>query len=397
VQYDIIIIGGGLVGKSLAIALRDLNIRIALLESKPKHIPDARLFALNYSSCKLLTFLGVLPKQINHGAIIRQVHISHQNHFGAVRLKNTDARLPYLGQVIPSDQLEKSLDDALAHVTNVDIYQPAQLLELTSHDHYVDLKIKTHENEMHCSAKWVIGADGTHSTVRREIKSEEEIIDYQQTAIVTRVQLQRSHHNIAYERFCHHGAIALLPLTELECACIWSLDHDRACEFLALSDAEYLYSLQREFGYRLGRLQKISARHSYPLKMVKAKNAVSKRILLLGNAAHTVHPIAAQGLNLALYEVAELAEHIIDCLTQHSLTQLSLDQIILQTHNQRRFSLLLSHHLSTLFSNKSVCLNFLLQSGMLGLELASPVKMKLIEAVIGQLGRVPKLLRQSSE
>jgi 2-octaprenyl-6-methoxyphenol hydroxylase len=397
VQYDIIIVGGGLVGKSLAIALRDLNIRIALLESKPQHLPDARLFALNFSSCQLLNHIGVLPKLIDNEAEIRQVHISHQGHFGALRLNNTDVDLPYLGQVIPADQLEQALDYALTQISHIDIYQPAQLLELASHNESVDLKIKANDNEIHCSAKWVIGADGTHSTVRREIKSDEEIIDYQQTAIVTRIQLQRSHHNTAYERFCRDGAIAILPLAEKECACIWSLDRDRALEWLSLSDQAYLDLLQKEFGYRLGRLHSTSSRHSYPLQMVKAKNTVSKRIILLGNAAHTVHPIAAQGLNLALYETAQLAEHIIDCVTQQSIAALSLDQINLQTQKQRQFSLLLSHHLSTLFSNKSIIPNFLLQSGLLGLELASPIKTKLIEAIIGQQGRVPRLLNKLNE
>jgi len=234
--------------------------------------------------------------------------------------------------------------------------------------------------------------------VRKQLNIASDATDYQQSAIVTRTTLRRSHQQIAYERFNEKGAIAMLPLPENECATIWSADNDSIAKLMLLSEEEFLQKLQKEFGYRLGKLIKIEKRHVFPLRMLKAEKIHVDGVFLLGNAAHTLHPIAAQGFNLALYEVAAIAEGILTKLAKHqNVSALDLQQISDNTQKQRSLSLNVSHHLAQLFSAESILISFVLQMGMLGLDIATPIKTKFIRGIMGRLGSVPRLLLNASE
>ena len=223
-----------------------------------------------------------------------------------------------------------------------------------------------------------------------------ETFDYQQCAIVTRTTLQRAHHQIAYERFLPTGAIAMLPLANAaahECATIWTAEQTFATELMAMSDADFLNALQHQFGYRLGRLQSIHKRHMFPLRMLRAEKAVEKSVLLLGNALHTLHPIAAQGFNLALYEVAALAEGMETALARQEKISASLLQKIMErTREQQSRSMGVSHRLPHYFSKQSFLLSFMTQLGMVGFDIATPLKRKFINGMMGRVGQVPRLL-----
>ena len=221
----------------------------------------------------------------------------------------------------------------------------------------------------------VIGADGTQSTVRKLLGISTEQIDYQQSALVTITELQRDHKNIAYERFQDTGAIAMLPLTGLRAATIWTARTEMISHLLELSDDAFLTELQKQFGYRLGRLIKTGKRAVYPLKSVRAHQQRQQNVLLLGNAAHTLHPIAAQGLNLALYEVNVLADHLIQKTG-------SLDNLP-DYLGQQNFSTRLSHQLVRLFSNEFFMLSAARSIGMMGLDIFPALKHRVVRQAIG--------------
>lgn len=396
--YDLIIVGGGLVGAGLAAALRQSGLHIALIDARLPSNDDPRLFALNNGSCQFLNNLGLWDKLAPYAAPIHQVHVSYQSHFGAVRLHREDIHLPALGHVIPARFIEAALNEELTSLPNFTLYRPVKLTALHQEEGKATLTLEMEEGEKMLQSSIVIGADGTESTVRSQLNIAAEIFDYHQSAIVTHTSLQRSHQHIAYERFNAKGAIAMLPLTHHSCATIWSADTKTIGELTALSEKAFLQRLQKEFGYRLGRLQKISKRYVFPLRMVRAENTVTQCVFLLGNSAHTMHPIAAQGFNLALYEVAALVEGMMERIAKHEfISAADLQQISERIQKQQAASIGISHRLSQLFSGKSLLMSMALQLGMIGLDIAAPIKKKFTEGMTGKTGNVPRLLLSANE
>jgi 2-octaprenyl-6-methoxyphenol hydroxylase len=396
-RYDIVIIGGGLVGTGLAAALRNTGLQIALIDARLPSNNDHRLFALSASSCQFLQNVDVWQTLAAKASPIHQVHVSRQGRFGSVRLKREEVRAATLGHVIPARDVETALNDLVAALpeTTCKIYRPAKLLSLTQHASYVELVIEAQGEKNTVEASLVIGADGAESTVRSELGIALEEVDYQQTALVFKTTLQRSHQQIAYERFTDNGAIAMLPLPDNQCASILTLDNAKAAEWLALDDESFIQTLQREFGYRLGRLQAVSQRYTYPLRMRRAKQAVDGRVMLIGNAAHTLHPIAAQGFNLAVHEVAALA----DILTAANgdMHAVNLAQVHQQSSKQQSMSMGVSSKLPQLFSKENAWLSVAAQLGMVGLDIFSPLKQIFIKGMMGQSGAMPSLLMNVKE
>jgi 2-octaprenyl-6-methoxyphenol hydroxylase len=386
-NFNITIIGGGMVGAALACALRDTPLQIALIDAAPlDSTEDARLIALNASSVCLFKNLGIWEKLAAHASAIKQIHVSQRRHFGVTRINAKDAKLDALGYVVPAQYINSALYDELSQLKNIHLFRPAQLKTLQQNNEKITLTINNAAKEQSLTTKIVLAADGTHSTIRELLGINAQTIDYQQSALVTITELQRDHHHIAYERFQAQGAIAMLPLTEQRAATIWTSSHDEITHLLQLDDAEFLAQLQKNFGYRLGRLKKIGKRASYPLKMVQAAQQRKDNVLLLGNAAHTLHPIAAQGLNLALYEVACLAEY----LAEQNPETLSL-QHLPAFSQQQNFSSQLSHRLTWLFANDFFIVNIARQAGMIGLDLCTAAKQRFALQSIGRVGHIPRL------
>ncbi|RDI46500.1 FAD-dependent monooxygenase [Aquicella lusitana] len=396
--YDLIIVGGGLVGAGLAAGLRHAGIKIALVDARLPSSNDPRLFALNAGSCQFLKNVGIWEELAEHAAAIHQVHVSYQGRFGAVRLNREDVHLASLGYVIPARWIESALNTLLLDDPAIDLFRPAKLIALQQQAQTATLTLDKPEGQTVLQSPLVIGADGTESTVRSLLNIEADIVDYKQSALVTRTLLKRSHQHIAYERFTPRGTIAMLPLTGDESATIWTADSKRIAELMALSDELFLYELQNAFGYRLGRLRGIRERHVFPLRMVRATKAVDQCVYLLGNSAHTLHPIAAQGFNLALYEVAVFIENIMEKISKHQpFSAVDLAETLAQTQKQQAASIAVSDRLPRLLSTDSRCLSFLLPLCMTGFDLATPIKKRFIETMMGRTGSVPRLLLSAKE
>lgn len=385
--FDLVIVGGGLVGASFAAALRALPLRIALVDATPVQQQDQRLFGLNYSSCQLLKNIGLWHHLKTSLEPIHSVHISNHGRFGAVRLHREDVSLPFLGHVVPAHYIEKAFREILSTQPNLTWYQATKLKKLQIQANSANLQVENCEQQFTIQTSLVIGADGNHSTVRQEAGIKTEIIDYQQTALVTRVTLKRPHQQMAYERFTRDGTIAMLPLPNNECATIITAKNAVIQEWLALSNEIFLQKLQQDFGYRLGKMQPVSERFTYPLQMIRAEKNYHHCLFLLGNAAHALHPIAAQGFNLALFEVAILAEYIEQRVNANQqLTAVDLVAINQQLVKQQKLSIQLSHHLA---QNKYPSFY---QLGMIFMDIAKPIKTNFINRLLGRVGSVPSLL-----
>jgi 2-octaprenyl-6-methoxyphenol hydroxylase len=389
-HYDCIIIGGGLVGAGLALTMQSCGLCLALVDAKLPSANDPRLFALNYSSCQFLSNLGLSSPLENLSSTIDQVHVSSKGRFGSVRLRKEEAALSFLGKVIPARHLEEMLNSKLANASGIDIYRPATLTSLKQTESQA---LITLQDGRELSCQTLIGADGTYSTVRDLANIKITTTDYEQSALVTRTTLHRSHQQIAYERFTANGAIAMLPLPTNQCATIWSGSTASIQALAALTEIDFVNALQQAFGYRLGKFKAIAERHTFPLKQIQAETNHRQHVLLVGNAAHTLHPIAAQGFNLAVYEIAVLAEHI----TNHpnEISAQALAQALKQSSKQQSVSLTVSHYLADLFNEQAPWSSLAIQFGMAGLDNLSLVKKKFIERMTGRAGRVPRLLLEA--
>ena len=305
-QVDILIIGGGLVGATLMLALADMGYSTLLVEAKPfsnrvRADFDARTLALSPASTNILQMLKVWPLLQDDATAIETIHVSEQHCFGRARLQGDETHS--LGYVVEMQCINRALHRLL---DKQHVIAPAELIALNHADGTATIRDATGESTL--KARLVVAADGADSTVRRLCGLSAEVKDYGQHAIVANVGLARAHQQHAYERFTPSGPLALLPMTGMRASLVWALSPMDAERLMASSESDFLKALQRAFGYRLGRFVKIGQRVLYPLRQVIMQKQTLGVVVFVGNAAHTLHPVAGQGFNLGLRDVATLAQ-----------------------------------------------------------------------------------------
>ena len=315
VEVDLAIVGGGLVGASLALALRPTGLRVALIEGVA---PDAaaqpsfddRTTALGNGTRRVFESLGVWSAMAVEAAPIRQIHVADAGRAGFARLDSREHDIDAFGYVITNRSMGRVLNAALAEHVSLERRMPARCTAVAFDDDGVVLH--TEPGERPLRARLVVAADGANSLVRAAAGLEANVEDYQQVAIVAHVASSRPADGTAYERFTPSGPFAVLPLQDGHYGIVWTLSPAAAEEILALSDADYLARLQVAFGWRIGRLLRVGRRQAYPLRLTRAAAVTAERCVLIGNAAQALHPVAGQGFNLGLRDAVTLAELLAD-------------------------------------------------------------------------------------
>lgn len=403
-NYDVVIVGAGLVGTSLAIALKNLPLNIALIEANPikqeAPVADGKSLALTEGSARILQALNVWPTLKEFATNIDTVHISHRGQFGITRIRASEEKVPALGYVIPANRLAANLNKTLFELinqqkNNFTLFNPAniQSLNYDSKTWKIDLTFQ-HKIET-ISAKLVIAADGTNSAVRQLLTIPVKTHDYQHDALATTVTLTASHRHIAYERFTEHGAIALLPLqNQNQVGFVWTGDNHFIQQLQKLDDKEFLKQAQHYFGYRAGKFLQIDKRYAYPLKMLYAEEQVKEGLVLIGNAAHTIHPIAAQGFNLGLLDVAWLVQTFSEAITaQKNIADITvLKRYAKKSQHKQQRTLQFTNALTRIFTYDFLPVNLIRNSSLLALDLFSPLKHALAKRLMGTQGKLPALM-----
>lgn len=312
VSYDVFIVGGGLVGSALALALAPQGYRIAMVEAlseqQRRESPSGeRALALALGSVEIFKQLGVWQEVEQKATPIQQIHVSDRGHFGKTRLFAREYGLDAFGYVLKARWLESALMDACQRQP-IDCFCPAQLVGINRQARFVEIDINQEGNWLNFQTRLLVAADGGHSKVREWAGIGEKSFDYGQTALVTTIRSQQSHQFGAFERFTESGPLALLPQDKRCSALIWTQAQQNAERLLEGSRQDFLAQLQDAFGWKLGKLTLESKLRAFPLRLIRAKRLFSERIALVGNAAHQLHPVAGQGLNLGLRDVAVLAD-----------------------------------------------------------------------------------------
>jgi 2-octaprenyl-6-methoxyphenol hydroxylase len=399
-QYDVIIVGGGMVGASLACALSGQNLRIATVEAVKPGIRneagyDDRAIALAYGTKKIFTGLQLWDQLAPEATPIHRIHVSDRGHFGMARMDRAEEGLPAIGYIVPARVIGQVLGEAVARIEGVDSWCPATVTAVHRTADSVQLDIDCDATSSSLAARLVVAADGADSLLREQFGIGHVERDYGQTAIVTNVTPQLPHNNIAYERFTQSGPMALLPMSGQRCAVVWTVATDQAAAIMALDDADFLAQLQQRFGFRLGRLEKTGRRQAWPLRLVQAKESVRERLALVGNAVHTLHPVAGQGFNLGARDVAVLAEVLVDALQAGedpgSLTV--LNRYGEWRHRDHQNVMVFTDGLARMFTLPLPALGLARSAGMLAFDLFPPAKRLLTRMTMGRSGRTPKLAR----
>ncbi len=377
-RVQLAIIGGGLVGASLVLALqegaRQRGWRIVLIEPfapgnsyQPSY--DARSSALSYGTRQIYERLGLWPALSARAEPIRQIHVSDRGRFGATRLSAESEGVPALGYVVENAWLGQCLWQALdAEV--VEWRCPAEVTALQALGDGYRLTLND-GSQLDCDL--AVLADGGRSGLREQLGITVKTTPYGQNALIANISTAEAHQGQAFERFTDEGPMALLPLSENRSALVWTRQGSDAQRLAALPDREFLAELQQVFGYRLGALTQVGARHLYPLSLVEASEQVRPHLVVLGNAAHSLHPIAGQGYNLSLRDTLALAEALLDSPATPG------DFSVLQDYLQRQrldqqMTVGFSDQVTRLFSTAQPLLVAGRNLGLLGLDLLPPAK-----------------------
>ena len=384
-DYDIVIVGGGMVGISLALLLNSWAQKpkgqkpwkILLVEAQPINSAqgagyspsfDARSTALSWSSRKIYQSIGVWPELEAQLSAIAQIHVSDRSHMGLTRIDAKEAGVEALGYVVENRWLGSVLLNQLS-ATNIEVRDAVCINSIKPLARGMQLSI----GQQVTNARLVVIADGAGSSTAQKLGIQTQRTDYGQTGIIANIGLQKPHAGVAYERFTDQGPMALLPLSNFDgrprSALVWTQPNDEAESLMSADDQSFLDQLQQRFGHRLGRFQQVGDRISYPLALTTSSEQVRRNLVVMGNAAHSLHPVAGQGFNLSLRDAATLAT----CLSEVTSNQLGdLETLQQYQHKQsvdQRNTLIFSDRLPKLFGLSSSVAALGRNSGLVAMDL----------------------------
>jgi 2-octaprenyl-6-methoxyphenol hydroxylase len=396
---DVAIVGGGMVGASLALALQASALKVMLIEAIEPHSAqqpsfDDRTTALGNGARRILQALGVWPQIAVAAAAIRSIHVSDAGHFGFARLHASEHELEAFGYTVSNRHIGAALWRALQERARVEIACPARVLEvqLAVDPSAALLRIADGAgDERQVRAALVVAADGAHSLVKQAAGIGSTGRDYQQVAVVANIRTDRAARGIAYERFAEAGPMALMPRGDGGYTIVWSLSPERADGMQQCNAAQFCEQLQAAFGWRAGRILEAGKRSAYPLALVRALEPTGERCALIGNAAQALHPVAGQGFNLGLRDAAALAELIVAAPDPGDSALLA--RFAAQRAADRRGMIAFTDNLVKLFGDRRAASIAARNLGLLLFDLSAPAKRALARLSLGFGDALPRLAR----
>lgn len=399
-RYDVAIIGGGLVGASLACALAPLGLKVVLIEAvafravtQPSY--DDRTLALSASSCQILRGLGVWPSLEANATPIREIHVHELDRPGRVVMRPQELGLDRFGHVVEARVFGAAVMGLLPSLENLDVLCPASVSTLEPGEEFARIAFENEGVHGELEAKLVVGADGANSFIRETLGIESEHYDYGQTAVICNITPQLAHEGRAFECFTPSGPFAVMPHVAGRCGLVWCVASGDAPGLMELNEEAFLRQAQLRFGDTLGDFVKMGKRSGYPLRLVRAKEDIRPRVVILGNAAHAIHPVGAQGFNLGLRDVAVLAEVLHDELSGAGQPDPG-SMTVLKRYSEWRLTdqngtIAYSDGLARLFANPSPLAVAARTAGLLAHALLPPLRRQLAIRAMGYRGSIPRL------
>lgn len=395
-KYDIVIIGGGMVGATIACALGGSRLHIGVVEpvAAPRTFPDPafdnRVSAITRATQNVFINLGAWDGMVARRVQpYREMRVWDAGGSGMIHFDCADLGEPDLGHIIENRVIIAALLDRMAQFDNIDFLCPAQAQGMRLGDEWAELYLA--DGRM-LQAKLLIGTDGTSSWVREQAGIDTTGWAYDQSAVACTVKTSKHHCDTAWQRFMPEGPLAFLPLPDGYSSIVWSTGHERAKELCAMPASQFLDELQVTFGDALGRMESVGPRAAFPLRLQHADNYVRPRLALAGNAAHTLHPLAGQGLNIGVADAAELAEVLL--AGGRDPGRLSLLRRYERARKGDNIAMLAAMDgFKRLFSNRNAPLAWLRNGGLNLANAVGPVKHFFMRRALGLGGEQPRLTR----
>jgi len=396
---DVAIVGGGMVGASLALALAALPLEVVVVEAvepedgaQPSF--DSRTIALSNGTRRIFAGLGVWDEIAREATPIRKIHVSDRGRFGSALIDAAQQGVAALGYVAENRVIGRALWRHLRGASHTRLVAPARVVAVTRGDARISLALSVPGGARTLAARLVVAADGAGSLVREAVGVGAERWDYGQTAVISLVTPERYHQHVAYERFTPTGPLAVLPGPDGRVVVVWTLAPGEAARVMALDDGAFLGELQECFGWRLGRLVALGPRHAYPLALTRSAAEHAARTAIIGNAAQGLHPIAGQGFNLGLRDAATLAEVLAAADAREDPgAEPVLERYAAWRHTDRRALVAFTDGLVRLFASPFAPVRAARGLGLVLFDLSPTAKSALSRLSLGFAGRLPRLAR----
>ncbi|MFO7593710.1 MAG: UbiH/UbiF/VisC/COQ6 family ubiquinone biosynthesis hydroxylase [Pseudomonadota bacterium] len=398
-DYDILIVGGGMVGATIACALGDTPLRIGVVEATkaetewPDEGFDIRVSAITRATQRVFAAVGAWEGMVQRRVCpYRHMHVWDATGSGAIDFDAADIGEPDLGLIVENRVILAALLERMARFDNIELLCPARVQDLERHTDGVTLTL---EDGRALGAKLIVGADGANSWVRERAGIDTTGWAYDQTAVVATIKTSRYHEETCWQRFMPTGPLAFLPLPGGYSSIVWSTTPERAEELVAMEQSLFLDELQSAFGDKLGRMESTGPRGAFPLVLRHANRYTDNRLVLTGNAAHAIHPLAGQGLNLGVSDAAALAEVLLEA---DKAKQDIGDMGVLRRYERWRKAdnlavMAAMDGFKRLFSNDNRALKVLRNAGLNVADKLSPAKNLVIRRAMGLSGDLPRLSR----
>jgi len=390
-QFDVVIAGGAMAGMTLALAIQNLSkgsLSVAVVE--PYQVDhsahpgfDSRSIALSYGTVNILKQLDLWQNIAPVATAIKHIHVSDRTHAGITEISTQEVGVEALGYVVELADVGRIYHQRLANESNVELLCPNSV---TSIERDVEHSVVTLDDGEQLKCKLLVAADGAISSCCQQLGLSLTEHDFDQVAVIANITTEQAHQGRAFERFTSQGPVALLPMSEDRISLVWCLRPNNAEQVLQLDESEFLEQLQQAFGWRLGKMIKVGERASYPLLLRYREQNRSHRFAIVGNAAQTLHPIAGQGFNLGIRDVATLAEEIVKS-PQDAGSYTVLREFKHRRTQDREATIALTSSLVHLFSNDYLTLRIGRNLGLAAMEHLPVLKTPLLQRTLGLVAR----------
>lgn len=394
-DYDLVIVGGGIVGLTLASALKDSGLSVLLIEAKVESaaVAKGQAYAVHMLSALIYQGIGVWDKILPNIEIYRQVSLSDADHPTVVEWQTSDIGTKDLGYVAEHQALLYPLQEFVKDCHNVTYLCPAEVINIQYQQDMVMIDIKVAGEMRTVRSKLVVAADGSRSPIRQAAGITTKGWKYWQSCIVAFVKPEKSHNNTAYEKFWHSGPFAILPLLGNRCRIVWTAPHEEAKALCALDDEQFLAELQARYGNQMGKLELLGDRFIFQVQLMQSDRYVLHRLALVGDAAHNCHPVGGQGLNLGIRDVAALAQVLQEAHEKsEDIGNIKILKRYERWRKQENLTILgFTDLLDRVFSNNILPVVIVRRIGLLVMRQVPFLKVFALKLMIGLKGRTPKL------
>lgn len=397
-DYDLAIVGGGIIGLTLACALKDSGLSIALIEAKPYSVAamKGQAYAVHLSSKLILEGIGIWDKILPQIEFFRSVRLSDADYPGVVEFQPTDLGTDVLGYVAEHQALLTPLQEFMQQCANVEYLCPAEVVQTGYQPDGVEISLLVEGVSRNIRTRLLVAADGARSRIRTIAGIKTQGWQYWQSCIVAFVKPEKPHNNIAYERFWSSGPFAILPLPGNRCRIVWTAPHAEAKALVGLDDEQFLAELSRRYGDQMGELQLEGSRFVFPVQLMQSDRYVLPRLALVGDAAHCCHPVGGQGLNMGIRDAAALAQVVQSAYNQgEDIGNLQVLKRYERWRKRENLTILgFTDLLDRVFSNNFLPVAIARRCGLLILNLVQPLKKYALQLMTGLRGRLPQLAQR---